>query len=62
MSTYTFRCQNCNLKIVEANRKFGDNAPPDKCPKCDSTNIKQIIDRSEFKLRGTGWYKAAHYD
>lgn len=62
MSTYTFRCKNCDLKIVEANRRFGDNTPPEKCPKCDCREVKQIIDATEFQLKGEGWYKPSHYD
>lgn len=58
MATYTFKCP-CGVRLEEK-RRFGDNEPP-SCPKCDH-KMKQVIDRTEFKLKGGGWYKPGHYD
>ena len=60
MTTYTLKCKNCKITMVESNRKFGDNEPPN-CLRCDH-KMKQVIDRTEFKLKGEGWYKPSHYD
>ena len=60
MATYTFKCNHCDIRLEDRTRKFGDNSPPD-CDQCGHKMV-QVIDKTEFKLMGKGWYKPGHFE
>lgn len=49
-----YKCESCE-NVWEELRK--DQSDPEKCPKCESTNLKRQLSTSNFALKGTGWYK-----
>jgi len=57
MPIYEYRCQNCET-IVEAIQSF--SAPPlTRCDNCGG-DLRKLISRSAFHLKGGGWY-SDHY-
>lgn len=53
MPVYEYECLQCN-KIIEAQQKISDD-PLSSCPNCGK-NLKKLISRSSFHLKGNGWY------
>lgn len=53
MPIFDYSCNDCN-KIWEEFKKSQDN--PEFCPNCKSENIKKLISKSNFQLKGN-WYK-----
>jgi putative FmdB family regulatory protein len=57
MPIYEYRCQSCET-IVETIQSF--SAPPlTTCEKCGG-ELRKLISRSAFHLKGSGWY-SDHY-
>lgn len=55
MPTYEFKCPKC-AKIVEIERKLKDENPVLCCAEnCGDIEMVQIISRTAFKLKGSGW-------
>ena len=55
MPIYEYICLKCKhhfQKLQKINNKIYIN-----CPKCKDKNIKKIISKSNFKLKGSGWYE-----
>jgi putative FmdB family regulatory protein len=53
MPIYEYECSCCH-KITEAVQKFSD-APLSSCGHCRG-ELRKLISRSTFHLRGSGWY------
>jgi len=53
MPIYEYECCKCG-KIVEAWQSLSDKPVAD-CPEC-SGEMKKLISRSSFQLKGGGWY------
>lgn len=53
MPIYEYKCDSCGA-VTERLQKMSDK-PLKKCPKCGG-NVKKIISRSSFQLKGSGWY------
>jgi len=53
MPIYEYECSSCH-KISEAVQKFSD-APLASCGHCQG-ELRKLISRSTFHLRGSGWY------
>jgi putative FmdB family regulatory protein len=52
MPTYEYCCPTCGA--FEAEQKI--TAPAlSRCPTCDA-EVKRLISKSSFKLKGSGWY------
>ena len=49
-----YECQSCK-QVWEELRK--DQSDPEKCPKCGAESPKRLLARSNFALKGTGWYQ-----
>ncbi len=59
MPIYEYGCQTCGHNF-ERLQKMSDG-PPKDCPECgDDREIKKLVSRSSFVLKGGGWYKD-HY-
>ena len=59
MPIYEYGCQRCG-HAFERLQKVSD-APIDECPACGAQgDVKKLISRSSFVLKGGGWYKD-HY-
>ncbi len=58
MPLYENRCPDCGHEF-EALQKFSDPALTE-CPKCAAHNVKKLISRTSFALKGAGWY-SDHY-
>ena len=59
MPIYEYGCQRCG-HTFERLQKVSDK-PVDVCPVCDAKgDVKKLISRSSFVLKGGGWYKD-HY-
>lgn len=54
MPIYEYECVVCDFKdeILTSSDK-----PNLFCPKCDHLTFKKIISKSNFVLKGEGWYK-----
>ena len=55
MPIYEYQCGNCGF-IFEIMQRINDS-PPSECPKCSSEDVKKIISKVGFQLKGTGWYE-----
>lgn len=56
MPIYEYKCCNCGFVYdLIAPLKERDTPPP--CPKCGSHEIRRLISRSSFALKGDGWFK-----
>lgn len=59
MPLYRYECLNCMTsfeKIVSLKDRY-ENSVEIECPKCGSIENKILISRSNFSLKGSGWYK-----
>jgi putative FmdB family regulatory protein len=55
MPLYEYECQKCQ-KISEFLLKIS-GPHPDECPVCKHTQMKKLLSRTNFVLKGTGWYE-----
>ncbi len=53
MPIYEYKCNLCGYKF-ERFQSFSED-PVRTCPRCGG-EVKRLISRSSFILRGTGWY------
>jgi putative FmdB family regulatory protein len=54
MPTYEYVCKACDLEF-EREQRISD--PPVKtCPSCKAKQVKRLISRTSFHLKGGGWY------
>ena len=53
MPIYEYECQKCG-EIFEVMQKISD--PPPAEHECGSQDIKRVMSRSSFILKGDGWY------
>jgi putative FmdB family regulatory protein len=54
MPTYEYVCKACDHEF-ERDQRISD--PPIKtCPKCKAKQVKRLISRTSFHLKGGGWY------
>ncbi len=58
MAIYNYKCE-CGARLEET-RRFGDNKPP-HCRECKGM-MTQVIGSNPFILKGSDWFKPAHYD
>lgn len=54
MPIYEFRCLSCNNEF-EFFINYKDLDKTKYCPKCNSINIKRLISKSSFVLKGPCW-------
>jgi len=54
MPTYEYQCKACGHEF-EREQRISD--PPLKtCPSCKARQVKRLISRTSFHLKGGGWY------
>jgi putative FmdB family regulatory protein len=53
MPIYEYQCEACQ-DIIEAQQRLSET-PLTTCPACTG-NLKKLISRSSFQLKGGGWY------
>lgn len=58
MPIYEYRCPDCGHQF-DALQKISDD-PISECPECSAGNVKKLISRTSFSLKGGGWY-SDHY-
>lgn len=58
MPIYEYRCPDCGHQF-DALQKISDD-PLTQCPSCEAGNVKKLISRTSFTLKGSGWY-SDHY-
>ncbi len=54
MPIYEYRCAECGHTFEEIQR-FSD-PDPEACPACDAGDVGRLVSRSNFQLKGGGWY------
>ena len=54
MPTYDYECKGCGHEFQKEQR-ISDN-PAKKCPSCGAMKAKRLISRTNFVLKGSGWY------
>jgi putative FmdB family regulatory protein len=54
MPTYEYVCKACDHEF-EKEQRISD-APLKTCPKCKAKQVKRLISRTSFHLKGGGWY------
>ncbi|NBO56189.1 MAG: zinc ribbon domain-containing protein [Actinobacteria bacterium] len=57
MPLYDFKCPKCG-HTFERSQKVNDQNP--KCPVCPDTQTEKLISRSNFVLKGGGWYSEGY--
>lgn len=55
MPIYEYQCDNCDYTF-DLLQKMAD-PPPIACPECGSGDIRRLISRVGFRLKGAGWYE-----
>ena len=55
MPIYEYQCADCGA-VFEVMQRIGAPAP-EKCPECAGANLKKLISKVGFQLKGTGWYE-----
>ena len=55
MPIYEYQCADCGA-VFEVMQRISAPAP-DKCPECTGGNLKKLISKVGFQLKGTGWYE-----
>ena len=55
MPIYEYQCADCGA-VFEVMQRISAPAP-DKCPECTGANLKKLISKVGFQLKGTGWYE-----
>ena len=53
MPVYEYECSGCQ-KIFEVQQRLSEK-PLSACPEC-GTEVRKLISRSSFQLKGGGWY------
>lgn len=57
MPLYEYKCISCE-HVEEYLQRFNEEPLVDEeCPVCGHVPMNKIISRSDFHLKGTGWYK-----
>ncbi|MCB9746344.1 MAG: zinc ribbon domain-containing protein [Alphaproteobacteria bacterium] len=58
MPIYEYRCPDCGHEFEQMRSM---SAPPlTECPQCAQNNVRKLISRTSFQLKGGGWY-SDHY-
>lgn len=56
MPIYEYKCRGCgHTQEVITTLSERDTPPP--CSECGSSELRRLISRSSFALKGGGWYK-----
>ncbi len=55
MPLYAYRCDNCGVEF-ERTQKFADK-PIKRCPECNKSAARRVIQTSGIVFKGSGWYK-----
>lgn len=55
MPIYEYQCADCGA-VFEVMQRISAPAP-DNCPECSGANLKKLISKVGFQLKGTGWYE-----
>lgn len=55
MPIYEYQCADCGA-VFEVMQRISAPAP-EKCPECSGINLKKLISKVGFQLKGTGWYE-----
>ena len=55
MPLYAYRCDNCGVEF-ERTQKFTDK-PIKRCPECNKSAARRVIQPSGIVFKGSGWYK-----
>ena len=55
MPIYEYRCDACGHEL-EALQKISDVSLT-HCPECKAENLRRLISRPSFRLKGSGWYE-----
>ena len=55
MPIYEYQCASCEA-CFELMQKIVDG-PPEKCPFCGHKEVRKLISKVGFHLKGTGWYE-----
>ena len=58
MPIYEYECDNCGARM-ELIKKMSD-PDPKKCLECGHESLRKLISRSDFHLKGGGWYSDAY--
>ena len=54
MPIYEYACENCD-KEFEVEQRITED-PIRTCPHCSSDQVKRLISKTSFVLKGSGWY------
>ena len=54
MPIYEYECKNCGYEWEEMQKITAD--PISSCPDCGQPKAKRLISRTNFVLKGSGWY------
>ncbi|MCY4142419.1 MAG: zinc ribbon domain-containing protein [Gammaproteobacteria bacterium] len=55
MPIYEYQCRACGHGF-ETIQKFSDDPLVD-CPACEKPDLKKLVSRVAFRLKGSGWYE-----
>ena len=56
MPIYVYRCQDCETEFEIIHQRIPKDSALFMCPDCLSSETFRIMGKSNFKLKGKGWY------
>lgn len=54
MPIYEYQCKNCDYHLEQLQKI--DDKPLLKCPRCHQLKLSKLISKTNFQLKGNGWY------
>ncbi len=54
MPIYEYQCKNCDYHLEQLQKI--DDKPLLKCPRCQQLKLSKLISKTNFQLKGNGWY------
>ena len=60
MPIYEYRCPDCGHEFEQLQRISED--PVKDCPECGKHEVRKLVSRSSFVLKGGGWYADGYSD
>ena len=60
MPIYEYRCEACGHELEKLQKISED--PLKDCPACGQPQLKKLVSKSGFRLKGSGWYETDFKD
>lgn len=59
MPIYEYQCEKCG-QTSEITQKISD-PPLSQCPDCGAAEVRKLVSRTSFQLKGGGWFADGYH-